>query len=276
MMAGTSVQGGTTSFESRPINVFNSPPTSASEALVLPSAKQWEAKRGAYCVCTQIGVDNPMTSIDNLPSFYSVGSFFNNVTNSSLSGFGSLQANISSASTNIFTAKYYAPYNTSGVWLTGLSNSSTLQVNYKIILESIPDPRSIYATMAKPATPYSVEALRLYGELIEHLPVGVPFDENPSGEWFSTVLGTLGSLATMGTAINPMFGLIGQGFGIGKQLYDRISQVMDKKIKEHPKVIQIQPKLNPQVAKARQLEQAKTSSVSPSAIRAKKKVTLKK
>lgn len=223
---------GVVSLDARIMTLFNSPPTSVSEALVLPSSKQWDAKRGAYVVCTQMGADNPITSVDTMSVFYSAGGFWNSVANPGLCGFGQFSQNISQGGSNNFTTKYYAPYNTSGVYFSGLSNPTTLQVNYKIILESIPNPRDIFATMAKPATPYSVEAIRLYGELIEHLPVGVPFDENPNGEWFSTVLGVLGEIASLGSLVNPMFGLVGQGFGLGKKVYDHISHAMDKKIKD--------------------------------------------
>jgi len=215
------------------MNLFVCPPTTSSEAIILPSAKQWDARRGAYCVCTQIGVENPITSVDNISSFYSVGSFWNSPSQTTLYGFGSLLSSVTQGAANTLPQKYYAPFNTSGVWLTGLSQSTTLQVNFKLILESVPNPRDVYATMSKPATPYSVEALRLYGELIENLPAGVPFDENPSGEWFSQVLGMLGELASTAGMINPMFGLVGKGFGMGKKIFDQISHSMDKKIKDH-------------------------------------------
>jgi len=237
MMSGNSISSGAvTSWELRPLNVFVSPPVTATEAITLPSSKQWPASRGAYCVCTQMGIENPITSVDNVPTFYSTGGFLSDQTATSFKGFGSAVSTLNQ-NDPVLQSQYYAPFNTSGVWLTGLSNQTTLQVNVKIIMESIPDPRGVFATMAKPATPYSVEALRLYGELIEKLPVGCPFDENPDGEWFSTVLGTLGELAKMGSMINPMFGLIGHGFGLGKKVYDRISHAMDTKINEKTKKI---------------------------------------
>jgi hypothetical protein len=190
------------------------PPISDSDALALPGSKQWEARYGSYSVCTMTGIENPVQSFDNLLPFYVSDSVF---PASTLAVNGDITT-IFDGGQDQFPMRYFAPYNTSGVYYTGLSAQTTLQLNIKVILEAVPGPRDAFATLAQPSTQYSPETLRLYGELIDNLPVGVPFTDNPSGEWFNNVLGTVGELASSASAINPLFGLVGAGLQLSSRM----------------------------------------------------------
>jgi len=219
-----------------PFDCYALPPSNPGEALLLPGSKQWDAKRGSYSICTLIGDENPMQTMNNKAVYYNGLNVPNVVGTNTFFGMGNMLAGYTNVLGNKQNTKYYAPFNTSGIYYTGLSDQTTLQVNVKFILESIPDPRSLIATMAKPCTPFNPEALRLYQEVACMLPPGVPQDENPAGEWFSQILGTLGAMATAGTGVNPLFGLIGTGLGVGKTIFDNFRKEMnaiaDKKVKQ--------------------------------------------
>jgi len=231
------------------------PPVTVEEALVLPASRQWPAGRGAYMVCTQTGLDNPIQSYDTNAIIYLPRS--TQIRNASLDVVGT-QAVIDVSGENL-PIRYYCPYNTSGVYLTGLSPQTTLQINFKLLIENAPGPEDILATLAHPSTDYDPDALRLYAETINKLPVGCPFDENPDGEWFSEVLGTLGEMSSVLSMVNPVFGLVGKGFGIGKQIFDSVRKQVNDKVDSKIKAIEpVRPPAFP-VQKLK-LVQAKSSS----------------
>jgi hypothetical protein len=144
-------------------------------------------------------------------------------------------------SPNVLTSGvYYAPFNTSGIYASGLSPQSTLQVNVKILLEVAPDPTSTLATLAQPSPPCDYEAVRLASNAFSALPVGVPFDENPNGEWFRSVLGTLGALSTSASGINPLFGIIGRGLSLASGVVPTVVDfIRDKDTKKGKSVEEI-------------------------------------
>lgn len=216
-------------------NQFALPPTDVNHALLLPGAKQWNAAEGAYVVATQMSDSNPIQTIDNMPCFYAYDSL--PPYNANTAGIGYMTALANGSSANFFT-RMYMPFNTAGIYLSGLSNQSSLQINVKWIIEAFPGPNDTAVSFSQPSPSYCPAALELYSSLLNSLPVGVPFTQNPDGEWFSNVLGTIGSIAKAGTMIHPAFGLVGEGFGLGKKLYDSIrSQVSNQVEKKmvHPK-----------------------------------------
>lgn len=234
---GTTTGSTVSSQGSTTCRIFQMPPAVSSEALILPGSKQWDASEGGYVVCTQMSVDNPIQYIDNIPCFYAYDS---NFTGTLIAGIGNLQA-LTINNTSNFQSMVLMPYNTSGLYFTNLSNSSSLVVNVKWWVESFPGPRDVMSTLTQPSCQYCPLALELYSAIIAKLPVGVPFTMNPNGEWFSDVLGTIGNVAKAGTLIHPAFGLVGEGFGIGKRIYDAIRSNTAKEAKkrdisrqEHP------------------------------------------
>lgn len=103
------------------------------------------------------------------------------------------------------------PFNTSGIYLTGLSTQTTLQLNVKLIIEVAPGPLDQFATLASESPQYEPAALELYSQVVSKLPPAVPADMNPAGEYFKQVLGYIGDAVRMGSVIHPAFGLVGSG-----------------------------------------------------------------
>jgi hypothetical protein len=227
------------------------PPSSVQKALILPGSKQWNAAEGYYGVCTLRCAENPFVGLDNLSRMYHEADVLSSSGNQSAI-FTPIAINASAATSAMYPV-FSAPFNTTGAYFTGLSSDTTLQINMKIILESAPGPNSTLATLAEPSPSYDPEALRIYSNLVSELPVGVPFTQNPDGEWFRTVLGTLGHVATAASAINPLFGLLGQGLGIAADVAPSIVKMFKSEKK---------PKNNALKDKERDLlERSKTQTV---------------
>jgi hypothetical protein len=214
------------------------PPANPSSALVLPGSKQWDAARGSYCVMSLASLDNPLECVSNRPRFLMA----NNVAKTSVTSTTAAlkTGDILTASPATFSCFLNAPYNTSGSYFTGLSLQTTLTLTMKLLIESAPGPTSPFVTLSHPSPTYDPEAIRLYSQLTNHLPVAVPFDENPSGEWFGEVLGTLGALSSMASGINPLFGVLGAGLQVAKSvapkiasLFNEVKQLKKKEKKEH-------------------------------------------
>ncbi len=54
------------------------------------------------------------------------------------------------------------------------------------------------------ASAYDPHALELYGRIAPQIPVGVPRDMNPAGEFFGNILKTLGSVLQAGSGLLPL------------------------------------------------------------------------
>lgn len=188
---------------------FAMPPSNPAEAIALPGSKQWPASRGYYGVCTMTNENNILQTNDNRKVVW-----LPRPTNSSAAAIGAvISAHPASdgVSAMLMTNRWFAPYNTTGAYFTGLSEQTTLQVNVKWLLESAPGPRSVLATLAQPSPSYDGEAIRLYTLLASKLPVGVPFDENPAGEWFDCILGIMGAVSSAVSFVHPILGAVGGG-----------------------------------------------------------------
>lgn len=200
------------------------PPSTPSEAIALPSSKMWDAAKGFYGVCTMTNETNTMQSFNNkkfvwLPNGTPTSGVTGAVTstNPTVSGdFTSFQ----------MTNRWFAPYNTTGAYFTGLSKETTLQVNVKYLLESAPGPRSPLVTLAHQSPSYDGEAIRLYTLLVARMPVGVPFDENPAGEWFQTILGLLGQAAMVASPAHPLLGILGGGLDLASKLVPKVAKLL--------------------------------------------------
>ncbi len=189
------------------------PPATAAQALLLPGSRQWPAERGSYSVFTLCESDNDFQGPDARVRLYVAGYDFGKNNQ------GCLGTTRGSAASQTVVQGYYAPYNTSGVYLSGLSYQTTLQLNVKWLVEVAPGPLDSLATLASESPEYDPAALELYSRVVSKLPPGVPQDENPSGEFYQNVLGTLGDVLQLGAAIHPAFGLLGGGVKtVGKMI----------------------------------------------------------
>jgi len=83
------------------------------------------------------------------------------------------------------------PFNHSGAYFTGLSNSTTLQLNATYYIERFPTQQdSALVVLARNSCHGDHIALDLYSEIIKEMPVGVPQRMNGLGEWFADAVST--------------------------------------------------------------------------------------
>jgi len=77
-------------------------------------------------------------------------------------------------------------FNHFGAYFSGLSASTTLQVNAIYIVERFPTAQETdLVVLAKPSCRADDAAIQLYSEVSRMMPVGVPQRMNGLGEWFS-------------------------------------------------------------------------------------------
>jgi hypothetical protein len=99
------------------------------------------------------------------------------------------------------------PYDVHGCIFSGLSPQTVLQLTTRYYYELVPDTTDpVMVVMAKPSPCLDELALRLYSRALEHLPIAVPVDQNPLGEWFETVMDVIANgLPVIGTALATVF-----------------------------------------------------------------------
>jgi len=120
---------------------------------------------------------------------------------------------------------------------TGLSNSTTLTINYIVYIERFPtqDDLDLIVT-AKRSPEYDVRAQEAYSIIAQSLPVAVPFNENGLGDWFKSAVNMAASI--LPAIPHP----IAQGLGMAAKaaagLYDNFDQpASDTRIPNAPPMI---------------------------------------
>lgn len=169
------------------------PPDSPTGALLLEGSKQWKAKEGAYVVSTLNSEELP-TGVNNTAMVIELN------TADSQSGSTSaitLPANVGTVTippttpTNTLTIlaspqTNLGKFNHAGAYFSGLSNSTTLQLNAIYVIERFPNQLDTdLVVLAKPSCRADDAAIQLYSEVIRMMPTGVPQRMNGLGEWFS-------------------------------------------------------------------------------------------
>lgn len=179
---------------------YTDAPNNSSTALNMEGSLEWDAKDGAYCVGVQSAPINPPKS----------------ATDGKLSNIASNGA--SYMDPLVLYGSTYAPSNVKnesnfdqfGVYLTGLSNQTTLKIVLHYVIERFPVYSNVdLITLAQPTCPYDPRALELYTLISGHLPTGCPVDDNFIGAFLSgiatiarTVLPTL--LPVLGNALSTV------------------------------------------------------------------------
>lgn len=96
------------------------------------------------------------------------------------------------------------PMDTSIQMFTGLSEQSTLTVRVRWMLERFPnDVESDIVVLACETASYDPVALSVYSQVMQGVPAGVMFKENPKGEWWKTVLGNIADVVGSGLTMVP-------------------------------------------------------------------------
>lgn len=194
------------------------PPSSQTEAQLYPSSRTWGAEDGCYVVGTLSGTvcpylvaqPNAVSSIQMMtPDVIQDGTNANTTNCFMFQGLYTEQ---------MARCSQILPYDNHGCVLTGLQPQATLQVTVRYYVERIPtssNPELVVLTRAP--TPYDPVALEIYSRAMAHLPVGVPVDQNPLGEWFNDIMDTISEWGpkvgnALGTII-PGAGAVGTAIG---------------------------------------------------------------
>jgi len=205
----------------------NTPPATPGEALLLDGSKQWKAKEGAYVVSTLNSPENP-AGMNNTTPVLHLSSLDPQISTNAwvlVEPASSLPAGFQGSGftigPNTFTidnlptgCNWMAPFNHSGAYFTGLSNSTTLQVNAIYYVERFPSQQdSALVVLARESCHADCVALDLYSEITREMPVGVPQRMNGMGEWFAdAVSSAVDFVAPVLSAIPlPMAQTIGAG-----------------------------------------------------------------
>lgn len=173
----------------KPCMRISMPPATASEALLLHGSQQWDAYEGAYCIGSLSTVNNPATR-KSYEDLFVEPSAVNN---------GAGQYILTPRTSVLFPSTdggiQYAPWNTSGAYVTGATVGTVLTIVAKAYIECFPNPdQKSYVTLTQPAAPYDPMALELYAKASYSLRPATLRSNNPGGEWAKMVSSVIGSV----------------------------------------------------------------------------------
>lgn len=195
-------------------------PSTVANANLLKGTRTWNAAEGAYCTVLQNSVHNPLAQLSSGQVLYTSdpnpGADTTVLASQwDLTGAAAAYPNCTSST---FDPNQLIPFDTTGVFLTGLSKETTLTVKLKVYVERAPtwsEPN--LAVLASPSAAYDVRALELYAYAVNRLPPGVKVSENGFGDWWRAVLSIIKNAApAVGLALNsvvPGAGIVGMGVG---------------------------------------------------------------
>jgi hypothetical protein len=126
---------------------------------------------------------------------------------------------------NPFGASGFAPCQ---VYLSGLSNASTLTISFRTVVEYFPALGSALLPLASPSPCYDPDVLRLYSEIITMAPYAVKVSENASGDYFRRIFQILSRALVL---TSPLFGSFGPVVKAGGEIISNLasSKVVSKK-----------------------------------------------
>jgi len=227
--------------ETTPQNTYSLPvyplakvPETLAEVMLIPGAKQWEAKEGCYCVSTMNAQTN--SPGDETPCFLIASDSSNtqsqeyvNMIKSTLTP---LLADYETVNGILQPKKVLrSPFFVSGAYFTGLPTGTKLLINAVYIIERFVDQsNNDLVVLASPSPSYDVVAMELYAKSAHFLRAGVPVAENDAGDWIKEIAGVLGDFGVPGMPLVKG----------GVDLYNKIAGVdskHDKKKNEHEKEI---------------------------------------
>jgi len=175
------------------------PPQTVSSALLLDGSKQWKAKEGCYVADTLNSQEIP-TGIDTACIAANIPASDSNHGTGAVALIGASCATAITLPIGSTTASVYAvqsncvlptKFNHSGAYFTGLSYTTTLQLNAIFYIERFPSQQdSALVVLAKHSPRYDCAAIDLYSEIVRSMPVGVPQRMNGLGEWFADAVST--------------------------------------------------------------------------------------
>lgn len=242
----------TTSFGYPDLLLTNTPPATPGEALLLDGSKQWKAKDGCYVVPTFNSTENPAGENTTSPVLHM----------SALDPSTTVQwiyVQPSGAPSAVYPAAFQptpitgnpadtpstfnlVPLPTGGVWLqpfngagvifSGLSNSTTLQLNAIYYIERFPTQQdSDLVVLARESCRGDSVSLDLYSEIVKEMPVGVPQRMNGMGEWFADAVSSAADFISPVLSAIPL--PMAQTIGAGVKMAGGVAKSLGSK-KESP------------------------------------------
>jgi len=168
---------------------IESPPAGTAAALLLAGSKQWDATKGCYVPgrlhsediptndyypVVPLIVDNTWFTVNGNPTPAVIGeavqSYVEGVSGVTVLGFQPLQ---------------FTQFDMTGAMFTGLTQQSTLTVNWNIVVERFPSNQDLDLVVLAVEPPERDDvAIRFLSHALSELPVGVPVDMNGLGDWF--------------------------------------------------------------------------------------------
>jgi hypothetical protein len=186
--------------QTTPVECISLPPTTQAEAAIYTDSRTWSAEDGCYIIVAQSDAENPLRSLS--PTDVLVHKAYDYSTvNAGLTANSTSQAWTSvipggSNGTGIGTGAHALPFENCGFICAGLNAQSTIQVTVRYYFERIPaTTESDLLSMAQIPPAYDGVALEIYSRCLAQMPIGVPQNENPLGEWFTGILDTISSVA---------------------------------------------------------------------------------
>jgi hypothetical protein len=225
---------------SPPSYISRTPPATLADVQKLTEIVSWEAARGSYSVARYVGMENPLQSATNFNRGYStLGAQYQTgsqqTTFSTNNGaFYNLSTSSSSPATItlVNTPVKIVPIDTTGVWYTGLSLTSTLMVRVRYFVEYLPVQGDGYISkLAVPSPLYDPFAIELYSKLATKMPAAVPANANHFGDWWNDAMDWI-------TNNSP---IIGEALGTiipQAQLIGRMTAVAANQMKGHAAHVQ--------------------------------------
>jgi len=222
------------------VAVTANPPALATSALLLDGSKQWKAKEGCYVVSTlnsdeiPAGVNNttPICLTDPADGYPNANNFrwgmvvpINPPSASWLQQTFALAAGTETIGAFPTGSSFMSAFNHSGAFFSGLSPTTTLQLNAIYYIERFPTQLdSDLVVLAKHSCRADCIARELYSEIIREMPVGVPQRMNGLGEWFSDAVSSAANFISpvLSAIPHPMAQAAGAGIktvgGIAKAI----------------------------------------------------------
>jgi len=185
--------------------LVNYPPDTLQDAMLLPGSRQWEAKEGCYCMAAFFSAEDRATAVEPTCPVIGAADVTDNegVINTSQVNMPVPGPVIGASLARSMPSFRVFNVHQSGAIFTGLSNETTLTINWNVFLETFPDPsQAEILPLATPSGEYDPDALDLYTRIISDMPVGVPVRENGLGDWF------LSAISDAAKAIGPALSLI--------------------------------------------------------------------
>lgn len=175
-----------------------------SDLLLLPGSKQWEARKGHYCVGSTSSMDQPVGTDKAVAMLFrdtflevdegtATARWMTETTpyvpipNYDIESVGPLPSGVTNQ-------PFVTNFNTSGAWYTGLTPESVLVFTAIYGIEEAPNSLDTKMTSLAHISPiYDPCALELMSKLNHVMPTGVPVADNGTGDY----LGFIADLASM-------------------------------------------------------------------------------